>query len=435
MNKTDKKNIFNSVEEQATLAKNASFKLAASECSIRNKALKAIADSLNKNRTIIFDINKQDMNAAEKEGLGKPLVKRLLLNDNKINSLIKGIEDLIGLEDPIGRELDATELDDGLILKKISVPIGLIGVIFESRPDALVQIVTLCIKSGNAVILKGGREASRTNLALYNFICDALNSIDSVFKNTVQLVETREEIWELLKLDNLVDLMIPRGSNELVRTIKNNTRIPVLGHADGICHLYINEDADPEMAVELTYDSKCQYPAVCNALETLLIHKNIAGSILEKIKSKLEKVELRGDERTLEVIAVNKASEDDWGTEYNDLILSIKIIDSTEEAIEHINKYGSHHTDAIVTKNKKIAEYFMNQVDSSSVLWNCSTRFSDGFRYGFGAEVGISTNKIHARGPVGLEGLTIYKFKLKGSGQIVSDYANGIKSFCHKKIK
>jgi glutamate-5-semialdehyde dehydrogenase len=321
------------------------------------------------------------------------------------------------------------------MLYKVSVPIGVIGVIFESRPDALIQIASLCLKSGNAVILKGGQEARQTNSELYQAICQALEATDVLSKDSVQLMETREEINELLKLDEYIDLMIPRGSNQLVRYIKEHTKIPVLGHADGICHLYIDRESDEQMALDVTFDAKCQYPAVCNAIETLLVHEAVAGSFLPRLRERLKEVELRGDERTRGIISVTPATEEDWATEYNDLILSIKIVSSLPEAVEHINRYGSHHTDGIITGNQAAAEQFMNLVDSASVMWNCSTRFADGFRYGFGAEVGISTNKIHARGPVGLEGLTIYKYKLLGSGQPVAAYAEGKKKFTHKTLK
>ncbi|MDY6958718.1 MAG: glutamate-5-semialdehyde dehydrogenase, partial [Halobacteriota archaeon] len=307
--------------------------------------------------------------------------------------------------------------------------------VFESRPDALVQISTLCIKSGNAVILKGGSEAINSNRILFDLIKSAVEA-DDRFKDTLQLVETREDVNDLLKLDEYIDLMIPRGSNALVRYIKGNTKIPVLGHADGVCHLYVDRDADIDMALSVSFDSKCQYAAVCNAMETLLVHRSIASEFLPKMKELFDKenVELRGDPEVCEIIKAIEATEDDWTTEYNDMTLSIKVVGSLEEAIDHINRYGSHHTDAIVTRDEAASRIFMDEVDSSSVMWNCSTRFADGYRYGLGSEVGISTSKIHSRGPVGLEGLVIYKYKLFGAGQIVADYAEDRSNFTHKRI-
>jgi glutamate-5-semialdehyde dehydrogenase len=309
-------------------------------------------------------------------------------------------------------------------------------VVFESRPDALVQISTLCLKSGNAVLLKGGSEAAKTNRILARTIADASEKA-GLPKGWIQLLETRQDVAQMLALDESIDLVIPRGSNEFVRYIMDNTNIPVLGHADGICHVYVDAGADLDMAVNITVDSKCQYVAVCNAAETLLVDGAIAEEFLPKAKAALEQkgVELRGCERTASIIDVKPATEEDFSTEYLDYILSIKIIEGLDGAIEHINRYGSKHTDAIVTADKSKAERFMSLVDSANVFWNCSTRFSDGFRYGLGAEVGISTSKVHARGPVGLEGLVIYKYKLRGSGQIVADYSGqNPKQFTHKKI-
>jgi len=421
------------VKEATELAKQASFRLAASTIQVRNKALSKIITELKQNKENILIANEKDLNEAEKNKLNPSLMKRLEVSEAKIEEMIAGINEVIKLEDPLRKVIMKTELDKGLMLEKVTAPIGVVGVIFESRPDALVQISTLCIKSGNAVILKGGSEAKNTNRVLFEMIKNAIED-DTVFDNGITLLETRHDIKELLKLNNLIDLMIPRGSNELVKFIKNNTKIPVLGHSDGVCHIYADKDANIDVALNLTFDSKCQYPAVCNAIETLLVHERIAEVFLPKLKEKLKDVELRGDEATQEIIHVKKAKEEDWTTEYNDLILSIKIVKDVDEAIEHINNYGSHHTDAIITKNKKTADLFLDGVDSSSVMWNCSTRFADGFRYGFGAEVGISTNKIHARGPVGLEGLTIYKYKIVGDGHIVADYAEGKKKFLHKKV-
>ena len=365
------------------------------------------------------------------------LLKRLKFDENKINDVCSGIENLIKLDDPAGKTLYAIQMDKGLDLYKVSCPIGVIGIIFESRPDALVQISTLCLKSGNAAILKGGTEAANTNKILYEIIRDA--SIKAgIPENWIQLLQTRSDVESILKLDKFIDLLIPRGSNQFVRYIMDNTNIPVLGHADGICHIYVDSKADVDMAVKITVDGKTQYPAVCNAVETLLVHKGIAKKFLPKIKAALEAkdVELRGCDKTRKIIDIKRASEKDWATEYLAEILSIRTVDSLDEAIEHINTYGSHHTDAIITQSRTAAAEFMQLVDSANVFLNASTRFADGYRYGLGAEVGISTNKIHARGPVGLEGLVIYKWKLIGSGQIVADYSGQkAKSFIHKKLK
>ena len=394
--------------------------------------MKTIQQAKEAKKASIKLINENKKDIKEAKNISKSLIKRLKLDEIKLNELIDGIKDLIKLEDPVGKTLEAKELDKQLELYKVTCPIGVIGVIFESRPDALVQIATLCLKSGNAVILKGGKEAKHSNKILFEIIKNA-----SLSKGWIQLIETREEVKEILKLDKYINLLIPRGSNKFVKYIQDNTKIPVLGHSEGICHVYVDKDADIAKAVKISYDSKCQYSAVCNAVETLLVHKDVAEKFLHSIKKEYDKsnVELRGDEKTLKIIKIKKAEEKDWKTEYNDLILSIKIVNNADEAISHINNYGSGHTDAIITENKKTALKFLSLVDSSSTFWNASTRFSDGYRYGFGAEVGISTNKIHARGPVGLEGLVIYKYILVGKGQIVADYTGKhAKKFTHKQI-
>jgi glutamate-5-semialdehyde dehydrogenase len=422
------------VLEQARAAKRASFRLAGASTELKDRALAGIAEALDRGRKRILTENLKDLEKARETGLADSLLKRLVLTDKKIDQIVESVRDVERLEDPVGRTLLERELDRGLVLKKITVPIGVIGVIFESRPDALVQISTLCVKSGNVVILKGGSEALHSNRILFELIRGAAEEADPVFKDTLHLVETREQIGELLELDRWIDLMIPRGSNELVRRIQESTRIPVLGHAEGICHLYVDRNSDLDMAVEVAVDAKCQYPAVCNAIETLLVHSAVAEEYLPRLAERLEGVELRGDERTRGIIQVKAAAEEDWNTEYLDLILSIRVVDTLEEAVDHINTFGSHHTDAIVTRDEEAARRFLSDVDSSSVMWNCSTRFSDGFRYGLGAEVGISTGKIHARGPVGLEGLTSTKYLLEGGGQIVADYAGGGKRFTHRDL-
>ena len=423
------------IEEMARRAKQASIELAAADAALKNKALSEIARSLVKRQAEILQANAADLELSEQANLAPPLLKRLKFDTAKIADVVAGINSLINLPDPVGVTLAATELDQGLELYRVSCAIGVIGVIFESRPDALVQISTLCLKSGNAVLLKGGSEALNTNRILAEIIREASERA-GLPAGWIQLLETRDDVREMLKMDEYIDLIIPRGSNEFVRYIMDNSQIAVLGHADGICHCYVDAEADQKMAVDLAVDSKTQYVAVCNATETLLVHQAAAGGFLPLLKREMDKqnVELVGCPKTRKIIEVGAATEADWKTEYLDYKLSIKIVDNIQEAIGHINQYGSGHTDAIITEDKQNAELFMNLVDSGNVFWNCSTRFSDGFRYGFGAEVGISTNKLHARGPVGLEGLLIYKYKLLGQGQVVADYANKVKSFKHLKL-
>jgi glutamate-5-semialdehyde dehydrogenase len=424
-----------SIAEKAKKAKSASILLSAIKTETKNAALARIAEALKSKSAEIIAANQKDLRLAEKNKLASPLLKRLKFDEGKIADVCAGIESLIKLDDPVGKTISATELDEGLNLYKVSCPIGVIGVVFESRPDALVQISTLCLKSGNAVLLKGGSEAANTNKILAKVIAEA-TAKSGIPIGWIQLLETRQDVAEMLKMDEDIDLVIPRGSNEFVRYIMNHTNIPVLGHAEGICHVYVDGAADIDMAVKIALDSKCQYVAVCNATETLLVANKIAKAFLPKVKAAFDakNVELRGCKKTCSIIKVKPATEKDWSTEYLDYILSIKVVDGVDEAIEHINHYGSHHTDAIVTQDKATAEKFLDLVDSAGVFWNCSTRFSDGYRYGLGAEVGVSTTKIHARGPVGLEGLLIYKWKLLGSGQIVADYAEGRRKFSHKKL-
>lgn len=424
-----------SITEMACQVKDASIKLAAADSKLKNEALAHIARSLIDRKDEILKANAMDLKRSEEENLAAPLLKRLKFDDAKIADVVDGINSLIGLKDPVGKTLLSTELDEGLELYKVTCPIGVIGVIFESRPDALVQISTLCLKSGNGVLLKGGSEARETNRILADIISKATEEA-GIPANWIKLLETRADVDEMLKLDQYIDLVIPRGSNEFVRYIMDNSRIPVMGHADGICHCYVDEDADVDMAVRIVVDSKTQYVAVCNATETLLVHKNIAPKVLPELKSILDEkgVELLGCEKTQKIISVAPATEQDWKTEYLDYKLSIKIVEDLDEVIDHINTYGSRHTDSIITKSQDKASRFMSLVDSGNVFWNCSTRFSDGFRYGFGAEVGISTSKIHARGPVGLDGLLIYKYKLIGNGHIVDDYAKRKKTFKHNNL-
>jgi len=425
------------VAERAEAAKTASIRLGAVKTEVKNAALNEIAKALQDRSAEIIAANQQDLAAAEKNHLAAPLLKRLKFDDGKLADVCAGIHSLIQLPDPVGRTLSAIELDDALELYRVSCPIGVIGVVFESRPDALVQISTLCLKSGNACLLKGGSEAARTNRILADTIALAAASA-GLPDGWIQLLETRQDVADMLALDDQIDLLIPRGSNEFVRHIMRSTSIPVLGHAEGICHVYVDADADLDMAVRITVDAKCQYVAVCNAAETLLVDAAIAPAFLPAVQKVLDDCHctLKGCERTRAIIDCEPATEEDWSTEYLDYILSIKVVDGLDAAIDHINRYGSRHTDAIVTADREKAERFMSLVDSADVFWNCSTRFSDGYRYGLGAEVGISTSKIHARGPVGLDGLLIYKWKLYGKGQIVADYVGlNARKFTHKKLR
>lgn len=424
-----------SMKELAGRVKEASRKLAALKAEEKNGALQRIAEALNLRKDEIIKANMEDMKRSEEENLAAPLLKRLKFDEKKVADVVDGINSLIRLAEPVGRTLLSTELDSGLELYRVTCPIGVIGIIFESRPDALVQISTLCLKSGNAVLLKGGSEARETNRILTDIIAGATETA-GIPNDWIKLMETRGDVNEMLKMDGYIDLIIPRGSNEFVRYIMDNSNIPVMGHADGICHCYVDDAADRDMAVKIVDDSKTQYVAVCNATETLLVHEGAAAEFLPALKQALDKkmVELVGCPKTQAIIPVGAATEEDWKTEYLDYKLSVKIVGSMEEAIEHINTYGSGHTDSIITGNREKAGKFMDLVDSGNVLWNCSTRFSDGFRYGFGAEVGISTSKLHARGPVGLEGLLSYKYKLLGKGQTVEEYANKSKTFTHNKM-
>ncbi len=425
------------IAERAAAAKASSIRLGAVKTEAKNDALTEIAKALQEHAAKIIQANERDLEAAQTSGLAAPLLKRLKFDDGKLADVCAGIHSLIKLPDPVGKTLSAIELDEGLELYRVSCPIGVIGVVFESRPDALVQISTLCLKSGNAVLLKGGSEATHTNRVLADTIARAADAA-GMPAGWIHLLETRQDVAEMLALDEQINLIIPRGSNDFVRHVMNSTNIPVLGHAEGLCHVYVDADADLDMAVRVTVDSKCQYVAVCNAAETLLVDAAIAPAFLPKVQAALEACgcRLKGCERTRAIIAIEPATEEDWSTEYLDYILSIKAVDGLDAAIDHINRYGSGHTDTIVTADREKAERFMNLVDSADVFWNASTRFSDGYRYGLGAEVGISTNKIHARGPVGLDGLVIYKWKLLGKGQVVADYTGpNARKFTHKKLR
>jgi glutamate-5-semialdehyde dehydrogenase len=432
-----------SVLEVARKAKAASGLLARLTSEEKNRALLCIAERIRERGEEILAANKKDVDAAqasvESGDLASALFRRLKLDEAKLADIVTGVKQVAALEDPVGQITLATELDEGLRLYRVNCPLGVVGVIFESRPDALVQIATLCLKSGNSVLLKGGREAVHSNRALFEAIQSAVIEM-GLPADALVLLESREAVNALLKADGFVDLIIPRGSNALVRFVQENTSIPVLGHAEGICHIYVDRAADLQKALAITLDAKITYPAACNAVETLLLHEAIAKDFLPQIFDALQQadVEIRCDEaagKTLRIESVKQATEEDWRTEYSDLILSVKTVASLEDAIAHINEYGSHHTESIITEDATAFEKFFAEVNSAGVYWNASTRFADGFRYGFGAEVGISTGTLHPRGPVGLEGLVTYKYKLVGNGHRVADYSGiGARAFTHRRI-
>ena len=425
----------NDLLEKAEKVRLASIKISQTENQNRIKALNFMADYLEKNSKEILEANNADYSSAEKKGISRALLSRLKLSKEKLNSGIEGVRKVGDLADPVNQVQIKRELSKGLILERKTVPIGVLGVIFESRPDAVMQISSLAIRSGNGVMLKGGSEANLTNTSIVKALQEGLNE-SGLDKNAICLLTSRKDSMAMLNLEKYINLIIPRGSNELVKFIQENTRIPVLGHADGICHLFIDIEANLEMALSVALDSKIQYPAACNAIETLLVHKDIAPAFLEKAIPLFNSndVKLIGDKRSVELGLKYEASLEDWKTEYLDLILSIKIVDDLEEAITHIQKYSSKHTDGIITENSNTANKFMNVVDSAGVFHNCSTRFADGFRYGFGAEVGISTQTLPPRGPVGLEGLVTYKYFLKGDGNIVDDFSSGKAIYTHKDL-
>lgn len=427
------------IAKNAKNAKNASIALSSLSCEIKNEALKNVADALKKNTNSVIEANERDLAAAKiavEEGkLSKSVFNRLKADENKINAMIDGIYDVMKLDDPVNKVEFTRELADGLVLKKITCPIGVIGVIFEARPDVLAQISALAIKSGNAVLLKGGKETINTNSVIYKIIVEALDKTPNFPKNVINLLFSHEDVAQMLSEDKSIDLIIPRGSNKLVKYIQENTKIPVLGHASGICHIYVDESADFEKTLRIIEDSKCQYPAACNSVETVLINKNIAEKFLPLFVSKMSElgVIVNGDDESRKIVD-GLGQVEEWAHEYGEKELSIKIVNSVEEAVDHINEYGSGHTDCIASENTNSVNYFMARVDSAGVYHNASTRFADGYRYGFGAEVGISTNKTHARGPVGLDGLTIYKYQLVGNGDIVADFCSGQRKFTHKDI-
>ncbi len=425
----------NDLLEKADKVRLASIKISQTDNQNRIKALNFMADYLEKNSKEILEANNEDYSSAEKKGISKALLSRLKLSKAKLNSGIEGVRKVGDLADPVNQVRIKREISKGLILERKTVPIGVLGVIFESRPDAVMQISSLAIRSGNGVMLKGGSEANLTNTSIVKALQEGLTQ-SGLDKNAICLLTSRKDSMAMLNLEKYINLIIPRGSNELVKFIQENTRIPVLGHADGICHMFIDIEANLEMALSVALDSKIQYPAACNSIETLLVHKDIAPAFLEKAIPLFNSkdVKLIGDKRSVDLGLKYEASLEDWKTEYLDLILSIKIVDDLEEAIRHIQEYSSKHTDGIITENSNTANRFMNVVDSAGVFHNCSTRFADGFRYGFGAEVGISTQTLPPRGPVGLEGLVTYKYFLKGDGNIVDDFSSGKAIYTHKDL-
>lgn len=424
------------MKEIAKKVKADSFLLMASSNEMRNTCLKNIIENLKKDKEHILAENKRDIENARLENISSSILSRLLFDEHKMDTVIAGINDLIKMPDPIGKITLKRELDEGLVLTRTTTPIGVIGVIFEARPDALVQIASLCIKSGNAAILKGGSEALLTNRALFESIKRAIKDSNLPEHALVQL-EARSDVSELLSCYEYVDLLIPRGSNSFVKYIMDNTNIPVMGHADGICHTYVDEDFDLDKSVRILVDAKTQYPSACNTTETILVHKNAVDKLFPRLNKAFNdaRIKVFAHENIIDKFdnAV-PATDNSFHTEYLEKTVNVKTVDDIDEAINHINTYGSHHTDAILTNIDSNADYFMNRVDSANVYKNCSTRFADGFRYGFGAEVGISTGKLHARGPVGLEGLCTYKYKLYGNGDIVADYADGKKEFHFKDL-
>ena len=423
------------IQEQVAKMKLDSSKMAATSCEVRNNALQAICNTLKQHKEEIFAANLIDMDEAGKNAVPQNVQKRLKFNTEKLDDVCKGIQNLITLPDPLNKIQLSRELDEGLTLYRQTCPIGVIGIIFEARPDALIQISCLCIKSGNCAILKGGSETKHTNKTIFDLIYKAAVEA-GLPEGSLFQAQQRDEINELLACHKSVDLLIPRGSNQFVQYIMNNTKIPVMGHADGICHIYVDKEYDINVAIPVILDSKTQYTAACNAVETLLVHKDAVESLMPALQKAFveNQVTLKATSEIQNLVSCEEATEEDFATEYLDKIISAKTVADMDEAIEHINRYGSHHTDAIITTSDQAAEKFMSLVDSAGVYCNCSTRFADGYRYGFGAEVGISTSKLHARGPVGLDGLVTYKYKLYGKGHIVGDYANGSKEFHFKDL-
>ena len=415
-------NIQELIQSQAKKAKSAMRVLSRSSADIRNNALLAMAESLQDSKDKIQAANRIDLENGEKTGVPAPLMERLLLDDKKIERMVDNLRQVAALPDPIGSIISMGERPNGLKIGTVRVPIGVVAVVYESRPDVTVEVSALCIKSGNGVILRGGSEAIHSNATLARILSDT--AATEGLPDAIQFVDTtdRQAVYELIRLPDYIDLVIPRGSNEFVQFLMKKSDVPVLGHADGICHIYVDKAADLAMANNICMNAKVGYKvAVCNALETLLVHADTAEEFLPAFCETLQDsdVEIRGCERTQQLYPATKpATEEDWRTEYLDYILSIRVVDDIETAIDHIETYGSHHSDAIITESYSTAQRFLKEVDSAAVYVNASTVFTDGYEFGLGAEVGISTQKLHSRGPMGLEGLTTYKYIVYGDGQI-----------------
>ena len=409
------------MEEILKRVKEASRVIATLKGETKRKVLKEMADRLEKYNKEIIEANKKDLDYAKENNLSPALIDRLLLNESRIKSMADALRDIATLKDPVGRVIDGWSIDNGLKIEKVKIPIGVIGIIYESRPNVTSDAAGLCFMSGNACILKGGKEAFHSNTTIIEILRYVLEK-NNLPVDAISILPdySRSGVEWLIKQDKYVDLIIPRGGEKLIRFVSENSKVPVVKHDKGLCHVYVHSDADLEKAVKISVNAKVQRPGVCNAMETLLVDRAIAGEFLPKIKEEMEKneVELRGCEITLEYIDIKKATEEDWHTEYLDKILSIKVVDNLDDAISHIETYGSGHSDSIVTENYSIAEEFLNRVDSACVYVNASTRFTDGGVFGFGAEVGISTNKLHARGPMGIDDLTTYKYRILGNGQV-----------------
>jgi glutamate-5-semialdehyde dehydrogenase len=432
------------VDAVARRAKVASRLLASVPVVRRDAALNVAAAAIEDRRLEILAANKRDCDEAIRAvavgNMSRALFDRLQVNERSVAQMANGVREVAALPDPLGQTLAVTELDEGLTLYKESCPIGVIGIVFEARPEIVPQIAALALKSGNTVILKGGSEAQHSNRALVQIWADALASFNDIPPDVVNLLFTRADVDQMLGLEDEIDLIIPRGSKEFVQHVAQRSRIPVLGHGEGVCHVYVHSKADLNKALDIAFDSKVQYPAACNAMETLLVHEEVAGVFLPEMIRRFQAagVQVRGCLRTIELgqaADIIRVSDEDWKAEYSDLIIAIRVLAGIDEAIEHINRYGSGHTESIVTEDEQVASSFMERVDAAGVYHNVSTRFADGFRYGFGAELGISTSKLHARGPVGLDGLTTYKYKLIGDGQTVASYVAGERSFKHRRVK
>ena len=409
----------------------------------RNRILLGAANLIEARSNEILAANQKDCEifsgAAGKDPASQALLKRLKTSSAGVREMAMRVRDVAGLEDPLGHTLATTELDDGLTLYKVPCPLGVIAVIFESRPDVAPQVGSLAIKTGNGLVLKGGAEAKHTNRMLVDIWRQALLSHCEELAHAVCLLEERAEVMQVLEMERELDLVVPRGSTEFVNFVFQHSRIPVLGHGSGICHIYVDQKADLKMAKDVVTDAKVQYPAACNSVEKVLVHAAIAEKFLPELVSGLRAagVEVRGCGRTRHLCTgmnILPATEEDWSAEYSDLKITIKVVEDLQQAIDHIEKYGSRHTECIITADQAAADQFLDEVDAASVFHNASTRFADGFRYGLGAEIGISNSKLHARGPVGLEGLLTYKYKLKGSGQIVAEYADGRRKFKHTRL-